>query len=110
METQHRSARANLLPKGILVKAIRLLTSIALTLLMSSCNSLTPKTATSTVVATTAVATPTSIADTTYPLLKTTMGDFVVLSARLVDRGYEDKAPDGYKFLLIGLVRPDLHN
>jgi hypothetical protein len=36
------------------------------------------------------------------------MGDFFVLSARLVDEAHEDKAPSGYKFLLIGLVRPDM--
>jgi len=36
------------------------------------------------------------------------MGDFIVLSARLVDEAHEDKAPAGYKFLLIGLAQPDM--
>jgi hypothetical protein len=36
------------------------------------------------------------------------MGDFVVASARLVDKAHEDVAPDGYKFLLVGLAQPDL--
>lgn len=42
------------------------------------------------------------------PLLKTTMGDFGVVSARLVEDVKDSKAPDGYKFLLIGLARPDM--
>lgn len=42
------------------------------------------------------------------PLLKTTMGDFVVVSARLIEDVKDSKAPDGYKFLLIGLARPDM--
>jgi hypothetical protein len=44
----------------------------------------------------------------TPSLLKTTMGDFVVVSTRLVEDVKDSKAPDGYKFLLIGLARPDL--
>lgn len=39
--------------------------------------------------------------------LKTTLGDFLVVSARLVDEVPSGKAPDGNKFLLIGLTRPD---
>ena len=36
--------------------------------------------------------------------LKTTMGDFVIVSARLVDEVHDSQAPSGQKFLLIGLV------
>lgn len=36
------------------------------------------------------------------------MGDFIVVSARLVDEAHGDKAPSGYKYLLIGLALPDL--
>lgn len=32
----------------------------------------------------------------------------MVVSERLVDEAHEDKAPSGYKFLLIGLAQPDL--
>jgi hypothetical protein len=42
------------------------------------------------------------------PALKTTMGDFVIISARLMDEVHEDQAPSGSKFLLIGLVQPDM--
>lgn len=41
-------------------------------------------------------------------VLKTTMGDFAIVSARLVDEVHDSKAPDGYQFLLIGLAGPDL--
>jgi hypothetical protein len=52
--------------------------------------------------------TPTSSANTAYPLLKTSMGDFIVISARLVDEVHGDESPPGEKFLLIGLARPGL--
>lgn len=90
------------------MKAIRILTSIVITLVMSSCNSLASNSSTPATGETNALTTPTANADATYPLLKTTMGDFVVVSARLVDKAHEDKALDGYKFLLIGLAQPDL--
>ena len=41
------------------------------------------------------------------PILKTTLGDFWIVSARLADEVHDSQAPDGQKFLLIGLVRPD---
>ena len=41
-------------------------------------------------------------------ILKTSMGDFAIVSARLVDVVHDSKAPDGYQFLLIGLAQPDL--
>jgi hypothetical protein len=40
--------------------------------------------------------------------LKTSMGDFVIASARLVDEVHDSQAPQGQKFLLIELVQPDL--
>ena len=36
------------------------------------------------------------------------MGDFIVVSARLVDEAHENKAPSGYKYLLIGLAQPGM--
>ena len=44
------------------------------------------------------------------PALKTTMGDFVVKSARLVDEVHGQKSPAGQKFLLVTLTKPDLKN
>jgi hypothetical protein len=41
------------------------------------------------------------------PIMHTTMGDFVVSSTRLVDQTKTDTAPDGYKFVLIGLEQSD---
>ncbi len=46
--------------------------------------------------------------DTEYPLLKTTMGDLIIVSARLVDEAHGSKAPPGDKFLLVGLARPGM--
>jgi hypothetical protein len=40
--------------------------------------------------------------------LSTTMGDFVIVSTRLVDSVHDTQAPPGSKFLLIGLTKPDL--
>jgi len=54
------------------------------------------------------VSTPTSTAETEYPLLKTTMGDFIIVSARLVDEARDTKAPPGDKFLLVELARPGM--
>lgn len=50
----------------------------------------------------------TSITETAYPLLKTTMGDFIIVSARLVDEARDTKAPPGDKFLLVELARPGM--
>lgn len=88
------------------MKTIWITTFAIITLLGSSCSSLTSNASTSTAKETNASVTPTS--NPTYPLLKTTMGDFVIVSARLVEEAHENKAPTGYKFLLIGLSRPDL--
>lgn len=46
--------------------------------------------------------------DTVYPLIKTTMGDFIIVSARLVDEARDTKAPPGDKFLLLELARPGM--
>ena len=37
-------------------------------------------------------------------MLKTSVGEFVIVSARLVDEVHDSQAPSGQKFLLIGLV------
>ncbi len=44
------------------------------------------------------------------PILKTTMGDFVITSARLVDEVHDQKSRPGEKFLLLILTQPDLEN
>lgn len=56
-------------------------------------------------------ATETAIFPTATPaqqILKTTMGDFAIVSARLVDEVHDSQAPQGEQFLLIGLAQPDL--
>ena len=40
------------------------------------------------------------------PNLKTTMGDFLISSARLVDEVHDEKAQPGEKFLLVILTQP----
>jgi hypothetical protein len=52
--------------------------------------------------------TPVLDAGTGLPLLKTTMGDFIIVSARLVDEVHGDKPLAGEKFLLVSLARPGL--
>jgi hypothetical protein len=42
------------------------------------------------------------------PVLKTTMGDFVISSTRLVDEVHDQKSPPGEKFLLVVLTQSDL--
>ena len=49
-----------------------------------------------------------SSTDAAYPLLKTTMGDFMIVSVRLVDEVRDTKAPPGDKFLLVELARPGM--
>jgi hypothetical protein len=46
--------------------------------------------------------------DIEYPLLKTTMGDFIIVSTRLVDEAHGTVAPPGDKFLLMELARPGM--
>jgi hypothetical protein len=90
------------------MKAIRTTIITALALLISSCNFLAVNASTSTTEEANILVTPEPSANKAYPLLKTTLGDFVIMSVRLVDKAHEDKAPDGYKYLLISLARPDL--
>jgi hypothetical protein len=42
------------------------------------------------------------------PMMLKTMGDFWIVSTRIVDEVHNSKAPIEYKFLLIGLTRPEL--
>ena len=44
------------------------------------------------------------------PNLKTSMGDFLISSAHLVDEVHDEKAPPGEKFLLVILTQPGLVN
>ncbi len=46
--------------------------------------------------------------DPEYPQLKTTMGDFIIVSTRLVDEAHGTVAPPGDKFLLVELARPGM--
>jgi len=58
----------------------------------------------------TATLTETAVVPTATPAqqtVKTEMGEFTIVSARLVDEVRDTKAPEGYQFLLIGLVGPD---
>ena len=80
------------------MKNVWIVISIIAILLVPACGS--PASATET------AAIPT--ATPAQQILKTTMGDFAIISARLVDEVHDSKAPDGYQFLLIGLVGPDL--
>jgi hypothetical protein len=75
-------------------KAMRFTISVIAILLLSSCGQ--PSAPAETEAAYTA--TP------SLQTLKTTMGDFVIVSARLVDEVKGTQAPSGEKFLLIGLV------
>jgi hypothetical protein len=43
-------------------------------------------------------------------ILKTSMGDFVIASSRLVDEIHDQKSPSGEKFLLVILTHPNLKN
>jgi hypothetical protein len=89
------------------MKATSLTILLIIFLTISSCSSLVQKYSTPTTEEPTKMVTPTLSTDTSV-LLKTSMGDFAVVSARLVDTAHENKAPDGYKYLLIGLAQPDL--
>jgi hypothetical protein len=44
------------------------------------------------------------------PNLKTSMGDFLISSAHLVDEVHDEKAQPGEKFLLVSLTQPGLVN
>ncbi len=87
-------------------KAKLLLLTIAC--LITACTPSTFMTATPTIEKIEVVNTPTSNSETAYPLLKTAMGDFMIVSARLVDEARDTKAPPGDKFLLVELARPGM--
>jgi hypothetical protein len=69
---------------------------IVVALCLSSCNRLSPLTETSVAY----IGTPSPQG------LKTTIGDFLITSVRLVDEVHADKAQPGEKFLLVGLTQP----
>jgi hypothetical protein len=87
---------------------------IAIAFLISSCARLQSIQATPTVVESQVLGTPASnpkaglSTNSAYPLLKTTMGDFMIVSVRLVDEVRDTKAPPGDKFLLVELARPGM--
>ncbi len=85
------------------IKTIAMVIS-ALAMLVSASCSPSP---TSPPVATEAVVTATPAPS--QPILKTSMGEYVIASSRLVDEVHDSKAPAGKKFLLIGLAQTDLH-
>ncbi|MFT3895317.1 MAG: hypothetical protein QM730_27140 [Anaerolineales bacterium] len=79
-------------------KTLWVVHSIIAFLLLSACGSPAP-------------AIETKVDPTATPsqqILKTSMGDFAIVSARLVDEVHDSKAPEGEQFLLIGLAQPDL--
>ncbi len=63
---------------------------------------------TQTIEGTEVLAAPISSTEVTYPLIKSEMGDFIIVSARLVDEVRDTKAPPGDKFLLVELARPGM--
>ncbi len=83
---------------SIAMKTVWFVSSIIAILFLSAC-------------ASPARATEIEVIPTSTPaqkVLKTTMGDFAIVSARLVDEVHDSKAPEGEQFLLIGLAQPDL--
>ena len=80
------------------MKTVWIVISTIAILLVSACGSPAKPTETAAV----PTATP------AQQILKTSMGDFAIVSVRLVDEVHDSKAPDGYQFLLIGLAQPDL--
>ncbi len=79
-------------------KIVRIIVSAIAALFLSSCSSFSELSKTKAA----------STATPSFPKLKTTMGDFAIVSAHLVDEVHDSQAPDGSKFLLIGLAHSDL--
>ncbi len=77
-------------------------------LLLTACTPAFSNTVTQTLEGTEVLAAEISSTEVTYPLIKTTMGDFIIVSARLVDEARDTKAPPGDKFLLVELARPGM--
>ncbi len=81
---------------------------LAIASIITACTPSSFMTSTPKIENTAVVSTPTSTTDTEFPLLNTTMGDFIIVSARLVDEARDTKAPPGDKFLLVELARPGM--
>jgi hypothetical protein len=80
------------------MKPVWVVLSVIAALVLSACGAQPSPTATEAAPA----------AATSPQILKTTMGDFAIVSARLVDEAHDTNAPQGEKFLLIGLAQSDL--
>ena len=86
-----------MLPKR---KAAWILVLIIAGLCLSSCSPASPLPATDTA----------NTEAPSQPVLKTSMGDFVIASSRLVDEVHGQQAQSGRKFLLLIFSEPDLTN
>jgi hypothetical protein len=99
--------RRNMITKGLSILII-------MAFLIASCNPLSTSTlppvkeeiesVNTPALSTETVSTP----DAEYLILKTTMGDFIIVSGRLVDEVRGSKAPPGDKYLLVGFARPGM--
>lgn len=87
------------------IKAAWFVIPIVIALSLASCNP-------STAVPETEVVETEAVNETSssQPVLKTNLGDFIILSSRLVDEVHEQKSPSGNEFLLVVLTQPDLKN
>jgi hypothetical protein len=87
------------------MKPVYMIIVVTILLCLTSCNPsvVPPEPAQSTAIG----ATISSVnSDPSQPVLKTTMGEFVIVTSRLVDEVHGDKPLEGYKFLLIVLAGP----
>ncbi len=90
------------------IKTVWTAVFVTIVLCLSSCKPLPAVSLTPTATVVAVSNTPRSSANTSQPLLKTTMGDFVIVSARLVDEVQKVKPLAGEKFLLVTLAKPGL--
>lgn len=96
------------------MKTKRIILLIIIAFLLTACVPSLSVSLTPTIVNIEPLTTPTSSPnivsspETAYPLIKTTMGDFIIVSVRLVDEARDTKAPPGDKFLLLELARPGM--
>ena len=81
---------------------------ITIAFLLTACTPAFSNTVTQASEKTEVFTTPISSPEETHPLIKTTMGDFIIVSARLVDEARDTKAPPGDKFLLVELASPGM--
>jgi hypothetical protein len=101
MISMRNSARERKNPTMLVkVKAVGSVIPIILALLLSSCSPSSGLLKTEEV----------NTAAPSQPLLKTTMGDFAISSARLVDEVHDQKSQPGEEFLLVILTQPSLEN